>query len=338
MAYGSGRSPPHWGAFGPVLGGLLTSLSWRLIFVINIPIGLFAIGASMKLLDNVNYDRRTRIPDLFGSSTLIIAIGALSLGMVKGSDWGWGDGRIIAAWAVALVGAIAFTISNQRAKAPVVDFGLFRSRVFSTANVAAFIAFGATGVQLLSISLFLQQSWHWGTIATGLAIAPGPSMVLFSSIVGEKLNQRFPVGRVASAGFVLIAVGMALIIVSLHQGHSYAADILPGWIILGTGLGWSYPTVVEAATADLPASEAAGGSAIDAVARQLGSVLGTAILVVILGRAAPRRGQRPRVAVLRLLVGGRGRLSCRCRRCPRDHSGAHIHPPADTFLGQHGRR
>jgi len=275
------------GAAGPVLGGLLTDLSWRWIFVINIPIGLAAIVGALKLLRNVNYDRSTRIPDLFGSTMLVIAIGAVSLGLVKGPDWGWGDPRIVASWILAVAGAAAFAASNRRAKAPVVDFSLFRNRVFSAANLAAFLAFGATGIQLLSISLFLQQSWHWGAIATGLAIAPGPAMVLIASIPGEKLNQRFPVGRVASAGFVLIAAGMALMTVSLQAGgHSYAGSILPGWLILGAGLGLSYPTVVEAATGDLPASETAAGSAINAVARQLGGVLGTAILVVILGSAA----------------------------------------------------
>jgi EmrB/QacA subfamily drug resistance transporter len=275
------------GAAGPVIGGLLTSLSWRWIFVINVPIGVAAILGSFVLLENVNYDRSTRIPDLFGSGMLIVAIGAVSLGLVKGPDWGWGDVRIMVCWAVAVLGAAAFATSNERAKAPVVDFHLFRSKVFSSANLAAFLAFGATGIQLLSISLFLQQSWHWGTITTGLAIAPGPSMVLISSFAGQALNTKFPIGRVASFGFLLIAAGMALMTVSLHDGgHSYAGSILPGWLILGTGLGLSYPTVVEAATGELPPSETAAGSAINAVARQLGGVLGTAVLVVILGRSA----------------------------------------------------
>jgi hypothetical protein len=275
------------GAAGPVIGGLLTEASWRWIFVINVPIGIIAIAASFKLLSNVNYDRSTRIPDMFGSSMLIVAIGALSLGLVKGPDWGWSDVKIIACWAATVLATAAFLARNRRAKAPVVDFHLFKSKVFRTANTAAFLAFGATGIQLLSIGLFLQQSWHWGPIATGLAIAPGPSMVLISSFAGAVLNQKFPVGRVASFGFLLIAAGMALIIISLHNGgHSYAGSILPGWIILGTGLGLSYPTVVEAATSELSLTETAAGSAINAVARQLGGVIGTAVLVVILGGAA----------------------------------------------------
>ena len=119
-----------------------------------------------------------------------------------------------------------------------VGSNLFKTRVFSTANLAAFIAFGATGIQLLSISLFLQQSWDWGPI------------------------------------------------VSLHHSHSYVAAIVPSWVILGTGLGLSYPTIVEAATGDLQPAATGAGSAVNAVARQLGEVFGTAILAVILGQAA----------------------------------------------------
>jgi EmrB/QacA subfamily drug resistance transporter len=275
------------GAAGPVIGGLLTDVSWRLIFVVNIPIGIAAIFAVAMLINNVIYDKSARIPDVVGTATLILSIGALSLGLVKGADWGWTSSRVLWCWVVAIAAGIAFVISTQRARVPVIDFGLFRSRVFTSANIAAGLLFGLTGMQLLTVSYFLQQSWHWSTIETGLAIAPGPAMVLTSSMAfGPKLNARFSPGRVAAAGFILGGVAQALIVVSLHHWHSYPAAILPGWIILGTGLGLALPTIVESATVELSPEMSATGSAINSMARQIGAVFGTAVVVIFLGTAA----------------------------------------------------
>jgi EmrB/QacA subfamily drug resistance transporter len=274
------------GAAGPVVGGLLTDLSWRWIFVINIPLGLAAAAVAVALIPRDERDRSTRIPDLLGSFLLVIGVGAASLGLVKGPDWGWGAAATSLCWAVAVAAAAGFAVSTRRSAVPVIDFSLFRSRVFSMANLSAALLFGLTGMQLLSVSFFLQNSWHWSAVETGLAIAPGPAMVFLASGPGQKLNARFPAGRVASAGFILVAIGQALITLSLHHWHSYAGSMLPGWLILGTGLGLAMPTIVETATVDLPAGESGTGSAINATARQLGAVLATAATVVILGQAA----------------------------------------------------
>lgn len=274
------------GAAGPVAGGLLTEASWRWIFVINIPLGLLAAAVALALVARDTRDHSARIPDLLGSFLLVISVGAASLGLVKGPDWGWGAAATSACWAVTAVAAAGFAVSTRRSAVPVIDFGLFRSRVFTMANLSAALLFGLTGMQLLSVSFFLQNSWHWSAVETGLAIAPGPAMVFLASGPGQKLNARFPAGRVAAAGFILVALGQALITLSLHQWHSYAGSMLPGWLILGTGLGFAMPTIVETATVDLPPGESGTGSAINATARQLGAVLATAVTVVILGQAA----------------------------------------------------
>ncbi len=111
-------------------------------------------------------------------------------------------------------------------------------------------------------------------------------MVFLASGPGQKRNTRFPAGRVTSAGFILVATGQALMTLTLHQWHSYANSMLPGWLISGAGLGFALPTVVESATVDLPPEESGTGSAINATARQLGAVLATAVTVVILGNSA----------------------------------------------------
>ena len=103
------------GAIGPVVGGLLTSLSWRWIFLINLPIGITAIAVTWKMIPNVRHDVSTKMPDPIGSLMVILTIGAISFGLLNGHTWGWGNGRIIANWAVAVVSAVAFVISTRRA-------------------------------------------------------------------------------------------------------------------------------------------------------------------------------------------------------------------------------
>ena len=275
------------GSIGPVVGGLLTALSWRWIFIINLPIGLTAIAITWKLIPNVRYDRTTKMPDPFGSVMAILTIGAISFGLLNGPHWGWGSGRILASWIVAATAAIAFVISTNRAAVPVVDPKMFRSRVFASANVSIIIAATIFGMQLLGLSLFLQQSWHWSTITTGLAIAPGPAAILISSLVAQKLNQRFPVGAVVALGFAIIAAGQVFMTLMIHHGtHSYTAAILPAWFTIGFGFGFTIPTIIGTATHDLPNELSATGSAVVNSGRQIGGVLGTAILVVILGKAA----------------------------------------------------
>ena len=151
---------------------------------------------------------------------------------------------------------------------------------------------------------------------TGLAIAPGPVAIVMSSFLAQKLNEKLPVGLVAASGFGIIAVGQILMLLLLKSGgHSYAADILPTWFLIGIGFGLSLPTIIGSATTDLPAKLSATGSAVVNSGRQIGGVFGTAVLVLILGKAATTGDP----TVLPPVVGS-GRRLRRCRRdVPRSH-------------------
>ena len=275
------------GAVGPVVGGLLTSLSWRWIFLINLPIGIAAIAIAWKMIPHIRHDFSTKLPDLIGRLMVILTIGAISFGLLNGHTWGWGNGRIIVSAVVAVVAAVGFASSTRRAPVPVIEPQLFKSRVFTAANVSVVIAAAIFGMQLLGLSLFLQQAWHWSTTDTGLAIAPGPVAIVMSSFVAQKLNEKLPVGLVVASGFGIVAAGQILMLLLVKGGgHSYAAGILPAWFLIGIGLGLSLPTIIGSATHDLPASLSATGSAVVNSGRQFGGVFGTAILVLSLCKAA----------------------------------------------------
>jgi EmrB/QacA subfamily drug resistance transporter len=270
-------------AAGPALGGLLVELSWRWIFVVNVPIALVAFAAAAMLAPNVRHVLETWVPDLVGGLLLIVAIGSLALALVQGPQWGWGAPATLAAFAVAALGLALFVAQSARHRAPVVDLALFAHRGFRWANVANLLLGISFGMQLLGLVLWLQEAWGWSALQTGLGIAPGPAMVSVTAIGLRRFTARLPAGRVAAGGALLMGAGGVLIGLSLSPSGSWAAEVLPGWMVVGAGVGLALPTLVAAATADLPPHQSSTGSAVVQMGRQLGSVLGVALLVVVLG-------------------------------------------------------
>jgi len=276
------------GATGPVIGGLLTQVDWRWVFLLNVPIGVIAVVASLVLVPASAEKRSASVPDPREILLLIVSLCALSLGIVKGSAWGWGSAGVSASWAVAAVGIGLFLLVNRHAREPVIDLGLFRSRGFSSANVGMVLLSLSIVMSILGMSLYLQQGWHWTALGTGAAIAPGPVFLFITAQIVVRRAGRVTTASLTISGFLVLAAGEALIIASLYflpRSHDYAAVILPGWALTGIGAGLSLPTLTGSATVGLPARMSAVGSAVIQVSRQFGTILGTAILIAMLGDA-----------------------------------------------------
>jgi EmrB/QacA subfamily drug resistance transporter len=270
-------------AAGPVAGGLLVAASWRWVFLVNVPIGLVALVIAALTLPDARHDRSARLPDPVGVGLVVVAVGALALGLVKAPDWGWGSGRVIGSLIVALVTATAFWWRSARHASPVVEPALLRVRTFAWSNVVAIAFTTAFAAGLLSNILWLQEVWHYSALRTGLAIVPGPLMVPLFAAVAQRLSHRVSAGRLTSAGCALFAVGSVVILLSLGQQPAYLTEALPGWLLTGMGVGLTLPTILSTATRDLPATRAATGSAVVNMSRQIGTVLGISVLVAILG-------------------------------------------------------
>ena len=270
-------------AAGPAIGGFLVQASWRWVFLLNLPIGIAAIIAGKQLLPNIRRDIDRRLPDLLGGLMAIIAIGGLALGLVKAPDWGWGTGRTIASLVVAAVAVAVFVARSARVEVPIVDLHLFSSRVFTYANLATLLFQAGFGLQLLGIVLWLQQRWGFSPITVGLAVAPGPAMVFVTALTAQQLAKRVRVGVIAASGALIAAAGIIFIAVQTGaRQFNYAEQILPGWLLVGVGVGLALPTIVSSATEDLRPHQAATGSAIVTMAGQIGSVLGVSVLINVL--------------------------------------------------------
>jgi EmrB/QacA subfamily drug resistance transporter len=270
-------------AFGPVIGGLLVQASWRWVFVVNVPVGIVGLLAARRIVPDSRDLAVTRVPDLLGSALVAIGIGALALGLVKGPDWGWTSYGVLGSFAVAVVGVAGFWLRSARHPLPVVELSLLRVRAFAWSNATAVLFSLTFAGGLLAAVLWLQDVWGWSALKTGFGLAPGPLMVPVFAAVAQRLSARVPVGYLAAAGCALFGLGIAIVATSVGAESSYAADFLPGWLVGGVGVGLAFPTIISAATADLPPARSATGSAIVSMARQVGLVLGVSVFVAVLG-------------------------------------------------------
>jgi EmrB/QacA subfamily drug resistance transporter len=269
---------------GPPVGGLLVGINWRWIFLINVPIGLATLVAGRRILPEVRAAAGSRLPDWVSSVLLLASVTLLVLGTVQGPDWGWGNVKTIALLAVAAV-AIALTVwrtvSHPHA---LIERDLFASRAFTGASVALLLYFVGFAIFLLSVVLFLQGEWHYSAVKTGLAIAPGPAVSALFAINAGQIRARF--GRVlpAVAGTLFMIVSAGYWLLFTGSGPDYPVAFLPGLIAGGISAGLTQAPLFAAA-GTLPPNRATTGSAVLTMSRQVGSAIGVAVVVVILGTA-----------------------------------------------------
>ena len=273
-------------AFGPAVGGLLVEASWRWVFLVNVPVGVAAIVAGAIVLSRPQNVSASGFPDALGALLLVVSVGALTLGLVQGSEWGWTDPRITGAWIVAGAALVGFVLSSARHPEPVISPALLRIRAFSVANVTMLLFSIPFAGALLANILWLQRVWGFSPIVTGLAVSTGPLMVPIFAAVSHRLSARVPVGRLVAFGCVLFGLGSALIALSVDATPDFATEFLPGWLVGGVGVGFALPSILSLATANLPADQAATGSAVVNMSRQIGMSLGVSLLVAIIGTSA----------------------------------------------------
>lgn len=270
-------------AFGPVLGGLLVEVNWRWVFLVNVPIGIAAVLVGWRRLPAVPGHSVAEHPDPLGAVLATVGVGALTLGLIEGSDWGWASAGVVTALAAAVLLLAAFVLHCLYSRTPLVHPDLFRVRSFAGASVVALVFSAAFGAMLLSIVLWEQDVWHWSALRAGLAIAPGPVMVpLVSFGIAGRLIARYGPGRVITAGSVIFAASFAWWALAVTLRPDYVSGILGGMLLSGVGVGLTLPTMMATAAASLPPESFATGSAVVTMVRQTGMALGVAIIVPVL--------------------------------------------------------
>ena len=273
---------------GPALGGLLVAAAnWRLVFLINLPLGIAGVLLARRRLVESRAPGRRRIPDFPGSLLLAIAIGLLVLGIVKGQDWGWGSARIIGCFAVALaVGAVVVWRCTWH-RSPIIDLPLLKVRTFSVANAATVI--GAAGFYGYTLSnvLFLTGIWGYSELQAGLALTIGPIVAVAVAGPTSRLVQHVGPRPVLVAGGLFWGGAVMWFVARVGTTPDFVGEWLPGMVLLGIGGGTLFPNLSGTAVASVPGRSFAMGTGMNSVARQIGAALGVAIVVAVIGTPTP---------------------------------------------------
>ncbi len=278
-------------ATGPSVGALVvTAGGWRWAFYLNVPIGVLTLSAGRTVLADDRPAARATSPDLVGVALVTVALAGLVLGISEGPGWGWGDPRVVAGLAAAAVLGAAFARRCARHPDPVLDLTLFRSRAFAAANAATVVYAMGFFAMLLGNILFLTGVWGYSILAAGRAVTPGPLVVAVVSGPAGRLVGRLGFAPLLLTGLGVFAVGLAWFVVRVGLHPDFAGTWLPGTLIVGAGIGLSFPVLGAAAVSALPQDRFAVGSAVNQSSRQVGGALGIAILVAILGPAATAAG------------------------------------------------
>lgn len=268
------------GALGPIAGGLLVSVNWRCIFLVNVPIGLAAMAVGWWKLPEVPGHDVER-PSLWAALLVTGGIGALTFAIVKIDAWGWDSPRIGLSLAVAALCLALFFRHCLRSGNPFVDPSLFHIRQFAGATLVMAPYSIAFGAMLFSVAVWEQAAWGWSALQTGLAIAPGPLMVPVTSLLlAGPLIARFGVAPTVTAGIVVFGSAFALWASYIGLAPNAGLVVL-GMIMSGIGVGLTFPTLMGVGTASLPASSFATGSGVVNMIRQAAIAIGVAIFVAL---------------------------------------------------------
>jgi EmrB/QacA subfamily drug resistance transporter len=267
-------------AAGVLLGGVLTdALSWEWIFFVNIPVGLLALALAPVLLAE-SRDTRVRSFDALGAVLVTGGLSTLVLGITQGNDWGWGSGRTIGVFALAAALLAGFVGWETRASEPLMRFGIFRTRTVLGANVAGFILGTALFSMFLMLTLYMQQVLGYSAMKTGIAYLAVAGTSIIWANVAAALVGKVGVKPLIAAGMGILAAGM-LLFTQVSVGGSYAADLLPGFLIIAFGMALCFVPISIAALAGVKQAEAGLASGLINTSQQVGGAVGIALLSTI---------------------------------------------------------
>jgi EmrB/QacA subfamily drug resistance transporter len=266
-------------AIGPLVGGVITTyLGWRWIFFVNLPIGILCIAGAIRVLHESRNEESGGF-DLPGFVTLTGGLFALVLALLRGNDWGWASGRVVALYVIGVVLLAAFVLVERRQREPMLDFSLFRVPTFSGAQLVAFAISSAMFAQFLYLTLYLQNVLGYSPVQAGLRFLPLSLPSFFVAPLAGRLSSRVPVRLLIGVGLGL--VGLALVLMHGLTPSSSWTHLLAGFLIAGVGIGLVNAPLASTAVSVVEPRRAGMASGVNNTFRQVGIAAGIAGLGAI---------------------------------------------------------
>jgi NTE family protein len=268
---------------GPPIGGaLVDAYNWRMVFLINLPLGILAWVLARRMVIESRAPGRRIMPDLRGALVLSLAIAALTLGIVQGGSWGWSSAATVVSFAVAAIGVALTVQSSRHHQSPILDPDLLRIRAFTVSNLVTLAVGLGLYTYLLAHILWLHYVWGYSLLLAGLAVAPGAVVAAILAPICGRLADRFGPRVVVVPGALIWAGAYVWYATRVGLQPDFVGEWLPGQILSGIGVGATVPVAAAGGLSSVPAGQYATASAVNSSTRQIGGVLGIAILTIFI--------------------------------------------------------
>ena len=269
------------GAAGVLLGGILTEgLGWEWVLWVNVPVALIALAFTPGLIPESRSEAATRHYDAAGAVSITAGLSLLAYAFLDASSSGWGSTKIVSLLAVSAALIAAFVVIEQRSKAPLVPFRIFRLRTLTGANVVGLLLGASLFSMFYFISLYMQQVLGYSAIHAGLSYLPLALTIVVAAGVGGQLVTRFGFKPILAAGLLFVSLGL-LGFSQVSVGGGFLTDILGPSLLAAMGLGFGFVTSTIAAVSGVRESEQGLASGLINTSQQIGGALGLAVLSTI---------------------------------------------------------
>ncbi|MGI8904277.1 MAG: MFS transporter [Solirubrobacteraceae bacterium] len=270
-------------ALGPLVGGyLIQAVSWRAIFVLNLPLGCLVAWLALRHVPESRDETATGRLDYAGATLATAGLAGATYAMVEGPSLGLGSSPVLGAAALGIVGLVGFVLLERRVEHPMLSLDIFASRQFTGANLVTFVVYAALGGVFFLLVVVLQVSLGYSPVAAGAASLPVTALMLVLSSRSGALAQRIGPRIPLTVGPLLIAAGM-LLMTRIGPGAAYVSTVLPAVIVFGLGLAATVAPVTATTLAAADERHAGAASGVNnAVARAAG-LLAVALLPPIAG-------------------------------------------------------
>jgi EmrB/QacA subfamily drug resistance transporter len=269
-------------AAGVLVGGMLTTWAgWQAIFWVNVPIGVVALAAAMKILPTETTERRSLSQfDFLGATTAVAGLGTLMFAISGAESHGWTSARTLVGLAVAAVLLIGFRFIERRASQPLVHPHTWSIKSLVSSTV---VMLGVTGLLVGTVflaSIFFQTVLGYSALEAGLGFLPLAVALVLGTHVASHISAHVPARVVAFAGLVVAGAGAALVS-QASSTASYAVNLMPGLIIVGLGAGMVFVAVSGSAMAGIPAQHSGMASGFLMTGHEVGAALGVAVISAV---------------------------------------------------------